>query len=102
MEFNAKTVSETMQIHIEDIHPLTDFQRNAKAYLTRVNKTGRPEVLTVNGKAEAVLIGKRSYEAMVEAMEELETLKSIQRGLDELKLGKTRSAAQVHDRLRQQ
>jgi prevent-host-death family protein len=90
-----------MQIHIEDIHPLTDFQRNAKAHLVRVNKTGRPEVLTVNGKAEAVLLGKRSFEAMMEAMEELETLKSLQRGLEEMKLGKTRSAAQVHDKLRE-
>lgn len=68
-------------IHIKDIHPLTDFQRNAKKHLTRVNKTGRPEVLTVNGKAEAVLVGRRSYEQMMEAMEELETLKSIRRGL---------------------
>jgi|APTNR8051073442_1049403.scaffolds.fasta_scaffold08429_5 prevent-host-death family protein len=90
-----------MQIHIEDIHPLTDFQRNAKAHLTRVNKTGRPEVLTVNGKAEAVLMGKRAYETMVGAMEELATLKSIQRGLEEMKLGKTRSAAKVHAKLRQ-
>ena len=66
-----------MMIHVEDIHPLTDFQRNAKRHLTRINRTGRPEVLTVNGKAEAVLVGKRSYQQMLEAMEELETLKSI-------------------------
>ncbi len=89
-----------MQIHLEDIHPLTDFQRNAKAHLARVNKTRRPAVLTVNGKAEAVLMGKRSYEEMLEAMEELETLKSIRRGLDEMELGKTMDAASVHHRLR--
>ena len=87
-------------IHIEDIHPLTDFQRNAKKHLTRVNKTGRPEVLTVNGKAEAVLMGKRSYEKVMDAMEELETLKSIQRGLEDMKAGRTVSAKRVHDRLR--
>lgn len=89
-----------MQIHIEDIQPLTEFQRNAKAHLTRVNETGRPEVLTVNGKAEAVLLGKRSYEQMLVTVEELETLKSIQRGLDEMKAGKTASVATVHERLR--
>ncbi len=89
-----------MQIHIEDIHPLTDFQRNAKAHLSRVNKTGRPEVLTVNGKAEAVLMGRHSYEQMVEAIEELETLKSIGRGLEEMEAGKTVDAATVYQRLR--
>ena len=89
------------KIHLEDIQPLTEFQRNAKAHLTRVNKTGRPEVLTVNGKAEAVLIGKRSYEQMLAAMEELETLKSIQRGLDEAAAGKITDAASFHARLRE-
>ena len=87
-------------IHIEDIHPLTDFQRNAKKHLTRVNRTGRAEVLTVNGKAEAVLVGKRSYEQMIEAMEELETLKSIRRGLDDMEAGRTVDAKRVHERLR--
>ena len=90
-----------MTIQIQDIHPLTDFQRNAKAHLVRVNKTGRPEVLTVNGKAEAVLLGKRAYTQMVEAMDELATLKSIQRGLDDMDAGRTVSAASVHQRLRE-
>lgn len=89
-----------MAIHVEDIHPLTDFQRNAKKHLARVNRTGRPEVLTVNGKAEAVLVGKRSYQEMLDAVEELETLKSIRRGLEDLKAGRTVDAKRVHERLR--
>jgi len=89
-----------MHIQMDDIRALTDFQRNAKAHLTRINKTGRPEVLTVNGKAEGVLLGKRSYEQMMAAVEELETLKAIGRGLDEMAAGKTVDAASVHQRLR--
>jgi prevent-host-death family protein len=89
-----------MSIHLEDIHPLTDFQRNAKKHLARINKTGRPEVLTVNGKAEAVLVGKRSYEQMMESLEELETLKSIRRGIEDMQAGRTVSAAEVHEKLR--
>jgi prevent-host-death family protein len=100
MKFTVLNMRNGMEIHIEDIHPLSDFQRNAKAHLTRVNKTGRPEVLTVNGRAEGVLIGKRSYEQMKGALEELETLKGIQRGLDEMAAGKTVSASAVHERLR--
>ena len=89
-----------MHIPLQDIHPLTEFQRNAKAHLARVNRTGRAEVLTVNGKAEAVIFGKRPYEDMMAAMEELETYRSIKRGLAELEAGKTVDASVVHQRLR--
>lgn len=85
---------------LEDIHPLTDFQRNAKTHLSRVNKTGRPEVLTVNGKAEAVLLGRKAYEKMQQDMEELAVLKSIQVSLNEMAEGKTIPAKDVHKRLR--
>jgi prevent-host-death family protein len=86
---------------LEDIHPLTDFQRNAKSHLNRVNKTGRPEVLTVNGRAEAVLVGRKAYEKMQDAMEELAAIKSIQTSLDQMAAGKTISAKAVHQRLRE-
>lgn len=89
-----------MQIHLDDIHPLTDFQRNAKAHIARINHTGRTEILTVNGKAEAVLLGAGAYERLLGTIEELETLQSIRRGLEELDAGKTVSAAQVHEELR--
>lgn len=86
---------------LEDIHPLTDFQRNAKNHLSRVNKTGRPEVLTVNGRAEAVLLGRNAYEKIQDAMEELAAIKSVQTSLKELAAGKTISAKTVHQRLRE-
>ena len=89
-----------MTIRPQDIHPLTEFQRNAKAHLARVNRTRRPEVLTVNGKAEAVLVGRQAYEQIMEAMEELETLKSLRLGSDDLEAGRTVDAKRVHQRLR--
>ncbi len=85
---------------LEDIHPLSDFQRNAKSHLNRVNKTGRPEVLTVNGRAEAVLLGRKAYEQMQNAVEELAAIKSIQTSLGQIAAGKTISAKTVHERLR--
>lgn len=97
MEFHAKTHG---MIQLEDIHPLTDFQRNAKSHLSKVNKTGRPQVLTVNGRAEAVLLGRKAYEKMQDAMEELAAIKSIQVSLKQMAAGKTISAKAVHQRLR--
>lgn len=59
-------------IHIDDIHSLTDFQRNTKAYVKRLKETGRPQVLTVNGKAEVIVQDAKSYQIMVEQIERLQ------------------------------
>jgi len=59
-------------IRPEDIGSLTDFARNAKAHLRRLKRTGRPELLTVNGKAEVVVQNASAYQRLLEALEELE------------------------------
>jgi hypothetical protein len=62
----------TAMIRPEDIGSLTDFARNTKAHLRRLKRTGRPELLTVNGKAEVVVQSATSYQRLLEALEELE------------------------------
>src|SRR5919108_1657671 len=68
-------------IHLEDIHSLTDFQRNAKEHIQRLKETGRPEVLTVNGKAELIVQDAASYQKLLELLDRLEALEGIQTGL---------------------
>jgi hypothetical protein len=60
----------------EDIGSLTDFARNTKAHLKRLKRTGRAELLTVNGKAEVVIQNATAYQRLIE---ELEKLKHEQR-----------------------
>ena len=55
----------------EDIVSLTDFTRNAKAHLKRLRQTGRPELLTVNGKAEVVVQSAAGYQLLIESLEKL-------------------------------
>jgi hypothetical protein len=55
----------------EDIGSLTDFTRNTKAHLKRLRRTGRPELLTVNGKAEVVVQNASAYERLIKALEKL-------------------------------
>ena len=59
-------------IRPEDIGSLTDFARNAKAHLRRLKRTGRPELLTVNGKAEVVVQTATAYQNLIEQLEKLE------------------------------
>ena len=68
-------------IALQDIRSLTDFQRNTKAHLRRLKSTGRPEVLTVNGKAELIVQDAAAYEETIDA------IRGIQRGLDGMKAG---------------
>ena len=58
----------------EDIKSITDLKRNTGSVMSHVHKTGRPVVLTVNGKAEAVLMAAKEYEFMNEAFALLKCL----------------------------
>ena len=39
-----------------DIYPVSDFNRKSAEHIKRLQETGRPEVLTVNGKAAVVML----------------------------------------------
>jgi PHD/YefM family antitoxin component YafN of YafNO toxin-antitoxin module len=58
-------------IRPEDIGSLTDFARNTKAHLRRLKRTGRAELLTVNGKAEVVIQNASAYQQLLEELERL-------------------------------
>lgn len=45
----------------QDIHSLSEFQRNAKDHIRKMKRTRRPVVLTVNGRAAVVIQDIESY-----------------------------------------
>ena len=58
----------------EDIRSVTELKRDTSAILQHLHDTGRPVVLTVNGKAEAVIMDAREYEKTANAMNLLKLL----------------------------
>lgn len=56
------------------IHSMSDFLRNHKAHVARLKETRTPEVLTVNGRAEVVLLDTESYENMVEQLSHMKAV----------------------------
>jgi hypothetical protein len=68
-------------VDLRDIHPLSDFQRNARAYVRRLKKTGRPEVLTVHGQAEIVVQHADAYQRLLDLAANAAAIVGIQRGL---------------------
>jgi prevent-host-death family protein len=89
-------------VHLEDIHSLTDFQRNTKEHIQRLKETGRPEVLTVNGKAEIVVQDAASYQKLLELIDRMEAIEGIQKGLESMQRGEGKPAQDVFTRLRKQ
>ncbi len=70
----------------QDIFSLTDFKQNTKEHLDRLHDSGRPEVLTVNGKAEAVVMAPQTYDRLVElALGDVKA--KIALGLDQARAG---------------
>ena len=83
----------------QDIHSMTTFKRNSSGLMKRMKKTGRPLVLTVNGKAEVVVVDAAAYQ---EVADQLDTMASIRRGLAQAKKGLGRAVDDVFDDLERQ
>jgi PHD/YefM family antitoxin component YafN of YafNO toxin-antitoxin module len=60
-----------------------------------MKESRRPVVLTVNGKAEIIVQDAAAYQALLEAVERVETLEGIRRGLEQMKRGEGRPAEEV-------
>lgn len=88
-------------INLSNIHALDHFKRNTADFRARLKKTGDPEVLTVDGKAELVVQSAESYQKLLERMEYLETVAAVREGLADAKAGRTKPAGQVSRELRQ-
>jgi prevent-host-death family protein len=87
-------------LKLEDIYSLTDFQRNTREHVVRLRESGRPSVLTVNGRAEVVVQDAASYQELVERMERAEAILAIQEGLESAARGEGRSARDLFDDIR--
>ena len=72
-----------------DIHTLDSFRRRSKEHVDRLQSTGRPEVLTVNGNAAVVVLDAAAYQQQIERIEVLEALAESSA---EIKAGKVHDA----------
>ena len=81
----------------QDIRSLTEFKRNTSELLEQLKSTGRPLVLTVNGRAEVVVQDAEVYQELVDRLEAIEGLR---RGLDQARRGKTKPAREALEGIR--
>jgi prevent-host-death family protein len=72
----------------DDIRSVTELKRNTREILDQVRQSGRPVVLTVNGKADAVLIDARTFEKHLSASNLARLLVPAE---EDVRSGRTRS-----------
>ena len=85
---------------LEEIHSLSDFQRNAKQHIVRMKKKRRPLVLTINGKAEMVAVDVKSFQEMLEIIDRVEAVEGIRQGLESKKRGEGKTLQQFDKEMR--
>lgn len=51
----------------EDIRSVTDLKRHTREILDHVHTTGRPVILTVNGRADSVIMDAEVYQKHLQA-----------------------------------
>jgi PHD/YefM family antitoxin component YafN of YafNO toxin-antitoxin module len=90
MMFRYLTVIDISQ----DIHSMTAFKRNTSGLIRRMKKNHRPLVLTVKGKAEAVVMEPAVYQKIADYHDAVE---GIRRGLQQAQKGLGRSVDEVFD-----
>jgi prevent-host-death family protein len=87
-------------IQPSDIFTLTDFKRKSTELIEKLEASGRPQVLTVDGSPKVVVMAVEAYERMAEHADRAATVEKVRRGLEDVKAGRTTPAAEVFEELR--
>jgi prevent-host-death family protein len=74
----------------KDIQSLTTFRRKSGAFLKQLRKSKRPVVLTVKGKAAAIVQDAEAYQRLLDIAALADAREGIRQGLEEDKQGKGR------------
>ena len=81
----------------KDIQSLTTFRRRSGDFMKQLKKSKRPVVLTVNGKAAAVVQDAEAYQRLLDIAAHADAEEGIRQGLENATEGKLRPARQFFD-----
>jgi prevent-host-death family protein len=84
----------------KDIQPMTTFRNNSAEIMQHLKATKRPVVLTVNGKAAAVVQDAEAYQQLLDLAAGANAAEGIRQGLEDAARGRTRPAGAAFDALR--
>lgn len=84
----------------KDIQSLTTFRRRSGAFMKQLKKSQRPVVLTVKGRAEAIVQDAAAYQRLLDLAARADVHEAIRQGLEDVAKGRTRPARQAFNEIR--
>jgi len=84
----------------KDIQSLTTFRRRSGEFMKQLKKSKRPVVLTVKGKAAAVVQDAEAYQRLLDIAARADAGEGIKQGLADVANGQTRPAREAFEELR--
>ena len=84
----------------KDIQAMTTFRNHSAQFLRHLKKTKRALVLTVNGKAAAVVQDAEAYQRLLDLAAEASVAEGIRQGFEDVVSGRTRAAREILDEIR--
>jgi prevent-host-death family protein len=85
---------------LNDIQPMTTFRNHSAEIMRHLRETKRPVILTVNGKAAAVVQDAEAYQHLLDLAAAASAEEGIRQGLEDLAQGRMRPALEVFDEIR--
>ena len=76
----------------KDIQSLTSFRRRSGEFLKQLRKNKRPVVLTVNGRAAAIVQDAEAYQRLLDIAAQANAREGMRQGLQDAKDGRVRPA----------
>ena len=84
----------------KDIQSLTTFRRRSGDFMKQLKKSKRPVVLTVNGKAEAVVQDAEAYQRLLDIAARADVYEALRQSDDDIANGRMRPAREVFEEMR--
>ncbi len=80
-----------------DIQSLTTFRRRSGDFMKQLRKSKRPVVLTVKGKAAAIVQDAEAYQRLLDIAARVDAEEGIRQGREDARKGKIRPAKEFFD-----
>ena len=81
---------------VEDIVPFTTFRASLSKFMEQTRRTGRPVIVTQNGKAATILADLSTFDDLIET---LEIRRDVERGLEDIRAGRLFTKEQARKRI---
>jgi prevent-host-death family protein len=83
-----------------DIQSLTTFRRRSGEFLKQLKKSKRPVVLTVKGRAAAIVQDAAAYQRLLDIAADANAEEGIRQGLEDVAQRRTRPARDAFEAMR--